>query len=177
MSKVTIRNLIIASVFLAIILSAFAYSLFVTEKQNQLLTEQLTTLEKKQVQENTYRKMQRIAEESAADRQLLASYFLDQESDSIDFLNTVEALAPQAGVVLKTDSLQKDTDKKTKKEWLTVKFTFNGEYQNVTDFIKTLENIPYLAEITEVVLKARASDNWEANVTMRVNLYSYDDKE
>lgn len=177
MSKLTIRNLIISSVFLLVTLGAFAFVLHITEKENSILTEQLIALEKKQAQEKQYLKLKRIASDSAEDRALLDGYFLSQESDSIDFLNKVESLAPQLGVNLKTDNLKKEADKKTKEEWLTLQFSFSGTYERVTNFIKILENLPYIAEVTQVSLESKTPSDWSTTVNMRVNLYTYDDKE
>lgn len=175
MSKTTIRNLIISSIFLLVTATAFVFVLYITERENSILTEQLIALEKKRAQESQHLKLKRIAVESEADRELLGGYFLSQESDSIDFLNKVESLAPQFDITLKTDSLKKDTDKRTKEEWLTAQFSFNGTYQNVSDFVQILENLPYIAEVTQVSLEAGSENDWAATVNMRINLYTYDD--
>ena len=148
MSRLTMRNLGIATVFLLIAVAVFVYGSFVIEGKNQLLKEQITALEKDRAQEATYRQMQRTSEESRDDRVTLQGSFLDGEGDSIAFLNTVESLARDAGIALTTEELKKDDDKRTKEEWLTTKFSYSGSYSSVTGFLETLENLQYVAEVT-----------------------------
>lgn len=176
MSKKTLRNLIVSVLLLMISAAAFTYMVFELNSKNMLLKEQVIALQTKQAQENSYFKLQRISETSSADRETLAGYFFEQESDSIDFLNAVEALAPQVGISLKTETLVPGGDKKKKESWVLVSFLFTGEYKNVTDFIKILENLPYESQIDSLQLSSREDSGWEARTTMRINVYAYDEK-
>lgn len=176
MSKKTIRNLVISILILLVSAGVFLYMLFGVEAKGELLQTQVVALQTKQAQENSYFKLQRIFEESSADRDTISQYFFEQESDSIDFLNSVEALAPKVGVTLKTESLEQQVDKKTKDSWILVTFQFTGPYKNVTDFIKILENLQYESEITKVQLATLDDASWEARTTIKINVYSYDEK-
>lgn len=176
MSKITIRNAILAVILLAVSAGATVYMVFELNAKNILLREQMVALQTKQAQENSFFKMQRVHEESTADREALAKYFFKQESDSIDFLNMVEGLAPKAGVTLKTEGLEQQEDKKAKKTWVLIDFVFSGSYEKVTDFVTILENLPYEAEITSVSLAVEPGSNWVARTTMKINVYTYDEK-
>jgi O-succinylbenzoate synthase len=98
---------------------------------------------------------------------------LKQSSDSIDFLNQVEALAPSMNVALKTDSLEEVTDKKTGVKSIDVKFVFSGSRNSVERFINTLEHLPYLSQVTSVSLVSKDGVTVEARLAIKVFIISY----
>lgn len=171
MTKTTRRNLIVSVLLLIVSVWAFIYMVLEIKAKNMLLQEQVIALETKQAQESSYFKMQKISEETITERESLASYFFAQESDSIDFLNLVESLAPQAGISLQTEGLEQQEDKKKNTSWVIINFSFIGAHKNVTDFIKVLENLPYEAEITNLQLSLQDTGDWEAKTTMKINVY------
>lgn len=171
MSRKTIRNFIVSLIFLLITVGIFGFMVYETNAKNNLLAEQISTLNRQNAQEASYLRLQRIAEDSVQQREQLHSLFFAQESDSIDFLNLVESTAPQAGVNLETKSIGQGTNSATNQPTIIVQFSFNGTHDNVLDFIQLLENIPYVSRITDVEFSARASGNWEANVNMEIGIY------
>lgn len=174
MTSVSVRNFVIALLVLLLSLGGFGYMLFEIDQKSNLLREQLTSIELENKRESDFYRLQKTSEESAQDRQTVEQYFLPQSSDSIDFLNRVEQLAPQSRVTLKTDGLEEASDEKTKQKWIEAKFSFSGTQENVENFIHILETAPYLSRVTSVTLNARSLDNWEAKVTMRVFILSYE---
>ncbi len=148
--------------------------IFQIGEKSDLLRSQLTSIELENKRESDFYRLQKTSEESAEDRKAVEKYFLPQSSDSIDFLNRVEQLAPQSGVTLKTDGLEEASDKKTKQKWIEAKFSFSGTQNNVENFLSILETAPYLSRVTSVSLNARSLDNWEAKVTMRVFILGYE---
>lgn len=175
MSRTTIQNLIISLFLLLSAIGGFLFMLNKINKQGDLLVEQINTLSTEQTQENSFYKLQRIAEESAADRKTLAKYFLHEDSGSIDFLNQIEALAPAAGVELNTDShsLVKIVEKETGANWIEVGLSFSGSKERTQNFIKILENLPYSSHITQLNLSARSQAEWQAKITIRVRVLAY----
>ena len=173
MSKVTIRNLVIAAISLLIAVGVFTYMLLVSESQKDQLHTQLTAIKKREAQEASYSQMKRTIQESTQDRERIDSMFLAKESDSIDFLNLVESLAVQNAIALETKSLEVAEDKKTKRRWLLTEFLFSGDRENVEYFLQALEQLQYLAEITDFHLEARSSTNWQATVTVKVDIHEY----
>jgi Tfp pilus assembly protein PilO len=174
MSRLTTRNLIISIVFLALTLGVFGYGVYFINAANQQLVDQITTLEKNRAQESTMRQLQRIAEESESDRVTLDERFLASEGESIEFLNLVETLARDAGLQIETENLQTTDGDDANSTVLTASFTFTGAYQTVTGFIEVLENLPYLATISTVSLTNENQSQWEASVTMRINIQDYE---
>ncbi len=174
MSQVTLRNLILSSLILLLIVGIFGFVLYNIEAKRALLAEQVRTLAEQQGQENSFFRLQRIAEESAEDRAQLQSYFLLQEGDSINFLNQVESLAPTIGVSLETNSLNQLPETKAGDNWIEVGFTYNGSRESVNRFTNILEHLPYVSYVTQYSVTADTPTNWEAKITLLVYVLSYD---
>lgn len=174
MSRLTLRNLIISIIFLSVTLGVFGYGLYTIESTNSRLIAQITALETNQAQEAMFQSMQRIAEESRDNRAILDNAFLNGEGESIDFLNLVETLARDVGLAFETQSLQKATDGDTGVDQLTMDFSYSGAYQTVIDFLATLENIPYIGEVTSFELSEEQSGEWKMQTSMNMNLYDYE---
>jgi hypothetical protein len=151
------------------------FMLLQSQQQGEQLVAQLATLDEQRAQEESYYRLRRIAEESAADRTQLRSYFFSSESESIDFLNTVERLAPAAGVTLKTDSLNLIEDVKDGTQWVEIGFSFEGSRSRVQNFLTVLEELPYVAKIVTVSMTATNQSRWQSQVTMRVRVLTYDE--
>jgi hypothetical protein len=172
MSNITIRNIIIATIITTVTVGLSLFMLYQVSDKGTELSRQIELLGKQQAQVNARNQLKRQAQETEAERALLASYFLARQSDGIDFLNQVEALAPRLGVTLETESLESDPAGK----WIAPSFIFSGTKEAVFHFIKVLETLPYVQRITEVSLEARSSNNWEAKVTMKVQVLEYEDQ-
>jgi Tfp pilus assembly protein PilO len=153
---------------------ALAFMIFEIEKKATVLQEQLTSIEAENKRESNFYTLQKKSEESVEDRLVIEKYFLPQSSDSIDFLNRVEQLAPQSGVTLETEALEEATDKKTKQKYIEAKFSFSGTEENVEQFIEILESLPYMSRITAVSISQQAAGDWAAKVTMRVSILNYE---
>jgi len=170
MSRLTLRHFAISSTLLLVAILLCVLAVYKIIGNGKTLKEQVTVLAAEQAQENSYYRLQKVNEDSKDERAHLSTYFLSQSSDSIDFLNKVEELAPKAGVDLKTDTLEDIADKSTGTKWVNMKFSFSGTPADVERFVQILERLPYFSQVTSVSLKARSIDNWQANVTMRVFL-------
>ncbi|MCA9355561.1 hypothetical protein KC865_03370 [Candidatus Kaiserbacteria bacterium] len=173
MSKATIRNLVISLILIASALTVFGLMVFQVRDQGNQLIAQMESLREEQSQVGSYIALQRISEKSADDRNLLKSYFLSQESDSIYFLNQVESLAPQVGVEIRTSGLGTVQNEKEEVEWIKVTFSFSGSRERVERFIKILENYPLLSRINSVNFLSRSGGEWEASVNMQVRVTAY----
>jgi hypothetical protein len=146
-----------------------------SQQQGEKLVAQLTTIDEQRAQEESYYRLRRVTEESVDDRMRLSSYFFANESESIDFLNTVERLAPAAGVTLETDTLDLVEDVDTGKQWVEIGFLFEGSRDSVHNFITILEELPYMAKIVSVDMVAADQVKWQAQVSMQVRVLNYDE--
>jgi UDP-glucose 6-dehydrogenase len=174
MNRSTVRNFVVSAALLVVAGSVFGYVYVVIGNKEKVLKEQIAAIHTENEREQTYQRLQKIAEDSRADREKLNAYFLPQVSESITFLNQIETLAPQNGITLKTDSLQEGGDKKTKEKWIDASFTFSGAEADVERFITMLENLPYVSRITKVQLSTQDQDIWEAKVTIRAFIINHE---
>jgi len=171
----TIRITVISIILFAAAAGAMTFMLLQSKQQGEQLIEQLVTLDEQRAQEESYYRLRRIADESADNRTQLRSYFFSDESESIDFLNTVEKLAPEAGVILKTDSLNLIEDAKDGTQWVEIGFSFEGSRSRVQNFLTILEELPYVAKIVTVNMIATNKTTWQSQITMRIRVLTYDE--
>lgn len=177
MSASTKRMVVIALILILVAATVFGLMLHQVIAQSERLYEQISMLEIQNAQEESYYRLLRTAEDSAGDRRLLQQYFLERESDSIDFLNYIETLAPSAGVIIAGEKTTLDVvkEKDGTTSWVTASFAFSGTRHNVQNFIQILETLPYVSRSTQVAMQVRAANNWEANVTIQVRVLAYED--
>ncbi len=174
MSKRTITNFIIAIIFLCVAGGVFGFMVYRVTNQGVLLQEQIIALQTQQAQESSHLRLQRLADETAAQRASLSQYFLARDSDSIDFLNVVETLAPRLGVALTTSGLNEFVDGETQTKWINISFTFLGGEQEVKSFLKVLETLPYVLRVISAEVEAKSPTQWQVDVTMQVQVLSYE---
>lgn len=174
MSNSAKRNIIFGSILIIVSVVIFVFMVFQVINQGTELEEQVAALQEERAQEASYFSLRRIAEESAFDRAQLHTYFLERESDSIDFLNTIERIAPEAGVILETNSLESVTSA-DQTQWVEATFAFSGSRDQVERFIQILESVPYVSRVTAINMSARSSTEWRASVTIQVRVLAYEE--
>jgi len=169
MKSKTIQNLILAAIILVITAGGATSLLWFISKNSVVLTEQLNTLKEQNQQEASLLRLQRLAVDTEADREKLASYFLLRESDSIIFLSEIESLAPRFSLELETKALKQFTTE-DKVPWIEASFAVSGTRRNIEQFVQIMETIPYVSRITSVSMEALSLENWRAEVTIQVQL-------
>jgi hypothetical protein len=174
MSPSTIKITAISVVLFLVAAGGFTFMCMQTQQQGEELVAQLATLSEQRSQEESYFRLRRVAEESTVQREQLSRYFFSGESESIDFLNMVEKIAPSAGVKLETTSLNLVDDADDGKQWIEIGFLFEGSRSRVQNFLIVLEELPYVSEITKVDMQATDQTKWQSRVTMRVRVLNYD---
>ncbi len=174
MSKSTIRNIYISIILILTSISTFGFMMYQVIQKGRQLEVQINALEQEQKQQNSHINLKRITENTVTEREKVQSYFLSQESDSIDFLNQIEDIAPRAGVDLKTSGLETVMDTENSTKWIQAEFSFSGSRERVQQFIKILETFPLVSRIMFVDMIAMSSTKWQAEVTMQVQVLEYD---
>lgn len=172
MSTKTIRNFVIAFVAILSAGSIFAFMVFQVREEGKVLNAQTAVLGEQEAQESSYMRLQRISEETAQERANLRSYFLEQEGDSVDLLNYIDNLAVRSNVALQTKGLDLVDSERTSK-WVKASFTIAGSEAHVRQFVEILETIPYVQRMTGLTLNAKSSTQWEADVTIQVQILNY----
>ncbi len=174
MSKKTIKILIISSLCIISASLIFGFMFYQVTERGGKLKEQVIALEKQRSQEDLYLKLQRVAEETEAEREEIENHFLKKDI-YIDFINEIEFLAPLMGLALDTKSLESpDPKKEGDKKWLIVTLELEGTRNNIEDYLKLLESLNYVSRLTDVKMSAQSSSEWKANVTIQMQILSYD---
>ena len=174
MRKTTVRNTMISILLVVCAGVVFGFMVYQVLAQGSQLDSQIESLQADRARELLYYKLQRISEESTTEREQLKSHYLIKESDSIDFLNLVEGLAPEVGVIIKTNALEFITEE-DKTKWIKVSFSFTGSRERVQNFIQVLEKLPYVLQLTKTDMKVLSNTEWSADVTMKVQVLTYDE--
>lgn len=126
-------------------------AVYVITTQGERLQTQIALLADVAAQERNLYEVKRILTESQSDREALAELFLT-ESDTIDFLSTIEEIARRQGLALTTESLNVQ-EPKGEPATLAVSFSFVGRTETVRDFIMLLETLPYGSYLTRLQLQ------------------------
>jgi len=172
MNAHTKRLAILAGVLF--IIAVVAVVLFVREinAQSGKLSEQIVAIETDRAQQTVFTRIQRTSNETADTRAALQSYYLQSQSDSIDFLNFVESQATVSGVELLTNSPTEVIEDGA--TFLSVGYDFTGSLNRVENFIQQLENIPYVSQLESLSLTQQTGSTWEAQVVITVNVLNYE---
>ncbi len=173
MSKITIRNIVIASILMLSAGAFLAAMVYQVLAQGDHLVLQIEAMEKERAQESSYLTLQRMFDKTTLNRENLRKYFLGQVSDSIDFVNKVETLAPSLGVSLETTGLASVSDKVDDSQWAQATFEIAGSKDDLLRFIKILETLPYISQVTSVEMEVLSRSDWKAEVIIKVRVLNY----
>ena len=173
MSRSTKTTLILSLIFFGIAIAVFVFMAYQVNRQGALLIEQRETMAAELAQQDSLLRLQRTADETVDEREQLRSLFLTSNTDSINFLNLVEELAPRQGLELVTEEAE-EVVTEDGPSWLVVNFSFNGTQSAVTNFIKVLETLPYVLQIDSIDMGSTTGSEWQANAIVRVQLLNYD---
>lgn len=163
-----IKLIIVTAVLFVVALTVTIVFVEEINQQSTLLREQVLMQQKDQAQLTQLTQLKKLTAETNTDREVLASYYLASQSDSIDFLNYIEDLATEKSIDLKTKNASEITDGGTQK--LEVSYQLAGSRLQIDQFLKLLEVIPYVSKVTSVGLTKRTAFSWDANVTVEVTI-------
>ncbi len=109
-------------------------------------------------------------ESSSSDIEKLDSLFISEE-ETVDFLNYTEDLAKGFGLEVEISDVSfGESSKET--HVLSLSINAVGTFDQVSDYLKAMENIPYEISIVSSSLSykggAEESDLWEANISFEV---------
>lgn len=147
------RNITIFSILYLIVSAAvLGYVVFQTVHLGVALQEQSVIIAKNNTLKKEHTELLHILKQTASEREQLESFLLTEDT-TVHFLTEVEQLALTQRVKLTTDSLvvsEKKDDSGFKT--LSVRFSLEGDKTQVRKMLKTLENLPYHGQITELSL-------------------------
>jgi hypothetical protein len=172
MNAHTKRLAVIAAVLFIIAVVAVVFFVREINKQSVHLSEQIAAIEIDRAQQAVFNRIKRTNVETAETRQELQSYYLLSQSDSIDFLNFIESQAAISGVELLTNLPTEVVEDGT--TYLSVSYVFLGSLNRLENFVKQLENIPYVSQLESLSLVQQTGSIWEAKVEITVNVLNYE---
>lgn len=163
---------IVAGVTLLIMCVLVAIAVRIIMSESNVLSEQVAAIAVDQSQQVAATRLQKLVAETTPERELLRSYYLESQSDSIDFLNYIEQLARDRGVPIET--INPNEVERNGNTFLSVGYAFTGSLSQVESFIVLLENIPYVSELQSVQLDQETGVLWQANVVIEVAVLTYE---
>lgn len=172
-SAKTKRVAIIAVILLITMLILVVLGVRTIVAESEKLSEQVAAIAVDQSQQTAFGRLQRLVQETEVEREELRSYYLSSQSDSIDFLNYIEQLAAERGITLETLN-PTEVERENKQTYLSVGYDISGSLNQVEEFIKLLESIPYVSELVSVNLQRRSGVLWQANVMIDVAVLTYE---
>lgn len=172
MNSRTKQIFILALLLLAVSIAALVLLMIQINTKGEKLEEYTTALTEKNAQEAAFIRVSRLAQETEAERATLAKAFFTDESDSISFLGDIESFAASVGLSLKTEGLDKIADKESGVEYITMTFVYSGEREQVLNFTKYLENVPYHSKVDAHTFSKTPTGLWEGSLTLLISLKS-----
>lgn len=169
MSKNTKNTFIIALIISLVSISACGFIIYEIKNQGLQLEEKVKILAEYNDKEISYLNVTKIMKEAEGDREQIANKFFKNEKDYILFLDEIETLAPNMGLVLKTSAIEDVFDDQKKLIFAKITFSYKGQKKSVMDFSKMLENIPYYSYIETLSLKD-VSESWEGEATILISV-------
>jgi hypothetical protein len=129
-----------------------------------------TALSEKHAQEAAFIRVSRLVQETEVERATLGKAFFSDEGDSISFLGDIESFAASVGLTLSTEGLDKITEEGSSAEYITMTFVYSGDKQQVFNFTKYLEDIPYHSRIASLSYRKMQGTEWEGTLTLLISL-------
>ncbi len=172
---------ILALIFALVTAAVFVGSLFYVIHKGQSLIESHALILEYQNKEDNYNQIQKILNESKNDRDLMRTFFLENnERQTLVFVNNLERLARKLGVEVRTDSLAITGEAKAKGAALTTKkdykylnlnLVITGQKKEVTEYLSLLDNLPYDSVVTQISLRQNEESGlWKGEVGLKITL-------
>jgi hypothetical protein len=172
MNTPTKRLAVLAAVLFLVAVVAIVFFVREINIQSGILSEQIDAMQIDRAQQEVFTRVQRTNAETVETRQELQSYYLQSQSDSIDFLNFIDEQAQASGVELNTNTpTEIEEDGVT---YLSVGYEFTGSLNRVENFIQKLENLPYVSQLESLSLSKQSGSTWIAKVVITVNVLNYE---
>jgi len=172
MNKRTKKLAVVAAILFALVVVAVLMFVRQIYIQSDKLSQQITAIQTDRAQQTVFTRIERTSKETEPVRETLQSYYLQSQSDSIDFLNFIEAQADLAGIELETNSpTEVVRDGAT---YLSVEYEYTGSRSRVETFTKQLENVPYVSQLQSLNMTQLSGNSWQATVTIEVHVLNYE---
>lgn len=157
-------------IFLGVLASVGAVSYVVHTKERAVVTyldnqAQLAASEREAVT------LSELATRTEAARAEVVGHVVTDDDSVIEFLSYMDALYGERGIIAETRPIVVESIKgNTTFEYLVLEVSINGTFETVATFLSIFENLPYQADIRNVVFE-RTAEGWRASYRMYVTKY------
>jgi hypothetical protein len=112
------------------------------------------------IKQENKQSIKNLLEETKSDRELVYSYFIEDEEETILFLENIENTAQKLGLELSTDIsvIKLSLDEKRESDVLRLSMNVEGEFKNIFRFVELLELMPYKISFSGVETYLLSSD-------------------
>ena len=173
--------LFISTMIFLFFCSAFVLLYREINNNNQKIQQEDMNLQIEAHRRDSVASLNQTLQQIAPERALLENHFV-KSSNVVPFLNALEQLALQAGVLIKINSINTNTEAKTKTDnsELTVDLKSSGSFEAIYKFLTLLENFPYELDFISMDLRKNLfgapgenikDSNWEA--ILKIQLLSF----
>lgn len=180
MKKFSAKNKIVVSLIVWALVSAsmLLYGFNIMEAGNQKMIFQIEESRKElaalQDEKNSYTQAQKDLDQMQKENLQPADFF-SQDISLVNELKTLEDLQSKLGVDLTVSGVSgtaKTAQKaKTVSDIVTVPYSISavGPYENITDLVQTLENLPFVTTVSAISLSV--ADKGRVNLSLGANFY------
>lgn len=167
------KKILVLSIIAILLASGVFFSLwYVINSKSMELEKQVEVLSNNNSKELAYLNITKTIKDTKEDRQDIHSKFIKNEDDTIYFLNEIETLASRFGLSFDTVNLNNVMNKGGEVEAVEIDFKYSGEKDEVINFTKLIENIPYHSYAEKLSLKKVTNDVWDGEISIIVTVQS-----
>lgn len=168
------KNIFLVALVLALGATAGAAYLFVRiQEQGALLLSHIVVITESNQKADAHAQTERTVSDTADERAVLGRAFFTEQSDSLNFLTYVEeTLGPSAGVAVRTLNISSVPNPSTPGfSQVSIVFRAEGNKDQVVDFVRLLETLPYHSHVGALTLDSGGAGVWvgEATILITVN--------
>jgi hypothetical protein len=138
-------SLTFASVALLVAIAACVFVYLQVETAAATLTAQVDVMSKSTAYQSEYSKLTKLIEDTADEREQIASYVLD-EDNMITFLAEVEQAGRALGVALTTTQLSV-VEATPNEQVLNMEVSFSGSEEDALELLELFESLPYASTV------------------------------
>lgn len=172
MSTSTKRTLIISIITMILATTVLSFLWYDIKKKSLALDKQVEILRENNSKELAYLNINRTVKDTQEDRNSINSRFFKSTDDTIYFLNEIEALAKKFGLDFETIGLDDVEGENKKIQAVNIIFKYSGDKENVIEFTKLIENIPYHAYAETLSLHEITGNIWQGEISIFVTVQS-----
>lgn len=165
------RNILIYSLTFAVgMVGLYGYGVYVVQQKGNAFFAVRESYAEQTAKEAAYMNLLRIIEDSREDRARIESFFLT-EPDTISLITNIEQFARQRSLAFETTQLAVVQPSGSENQQLNLDLRFAGSEQNVRQFIRYIETLPYRKQLNTIeLMSAPDAQDWRGQISLSFTL-------